>query len=157
MKVAITMTGFDQTIAKMRAFEKKLQTKVLRKAGNEGSKPVLKAIKQTVPKAKKEYGPGGSLKKSMGRKVSVKKGRLWFGVGARTKYKATVAKTFRFWRDKQGRIHKAPIAWQRSEQPSRRSHLSERKTHFIDRAAKQSEKQAQAAVMQVLADACAEV
>lgn len=158
MSFKFSITGIQETISRLSTFEKKFRTKALRKAGNAASKVVLRAMKSNVPIAKKDYGKGGSLKRSLGRKVVVKGGlRLWYGVGPRTKYMKMVAKANRFWRDKQGRIRKAPIKWERKEQPSRRAHLSEKPTHFIERTSKSTYKLAQKAIENTLARSMSEV
>lgn len=151
------MEGIADTVNRLQMFKRNLRTKVLRKAGNEASKIVLKEMKQNVPVAKGDYGPSGGLKKSMARKVQVKRDRLWYGVGPRTSWLATVAKKFRFWRDDKGRIRKAPLTWTRKEQPSRRAHLSEKKHRYIARTVRSTRAREQSTIKQVLADAMREV
>lgn len=164
------VTGPAGTVERLKTFKKALRSKTLRKAGQEGSKVILPEMKSATPKSKKDWGPGGSLRRSMGRKVSVKRDRMWFGVGPRTKWMRAVAKANRFWRDKSGRIRKAPLKgfkspatreWgpggTRFERPSRRAHLSEKKTNFMRRVSVQMRGRAEMAMARVLEQAVQEV
>ena len=157
MSLNLKITGFQPLMERISALDKKVRNKTLRKVGNEGSKVLLKVAKQNVPVSKPEYGVGGSLKKAQGRKVQVKSGqmRVWFGAGARTKYQRTVTKRFRFWRDKKGRVRKAPLAWERKEQPSRRAHFSEKKTAFMSRSVQQATREVQTVMVDVMTEAVA--
>lgn len=159
MSFKFSVTGIQETISRLATFDKKFRSKTLRKAGNEASKLALRAMKANAPVAKKDYGPSGGLRKSLGRKVQVKNGglRLWYGVGPRTKWMTTVAKANKYWRDSKGRMRKAPISWNRKEQPSRRAHLSEKKSEFISRTQAGTRHQQEAALQRVLAEAMSEV
>lgn len=153
----LKVSGVKETVTRLQEFKRNIRTKVLRKAGNEASKFLLSAMKPNTPVAKRDYGPSGGLKKSLGRKVSVKKDRLWYGVGPRTSHRSEVTKKFKFWRGAGGKILKAPIAWTRREQPSRRSHLAEQKHHYITKTQRSTRSREQDIVRQTLAEAMREV
>lgn len=151
--------GIQGTIGRLQEFKTRLRRKVLTGVGRASSKVVLQAMRGTVPVAKKDYGPGGELKKALAAKIRVYRSGLvlWWGVGPRTSWEKDSPRKFRFWRDpKTGKVHKAPIAWSRHEQPSRRAHLSERVSHYIARAVAQAQSRADAAGQEVLAQAMAE-
>lgn len=141
-----------QAIPRMERFSRKQLSKALRQAGNEASKAMLPVLKSNTPVGKKEYG-GGSLKKSLGRKVKIKGGRMWAGAGPRTKWEKVVTKKIKYWRDNKGRIRKAPLVWQSTEKPSRRAHLSEKKTQFVSRTSRQTRAKTQAVVTAALTEA----
>ena len=153
MSVKVRLIKPPQAIPRMEKFSRTQLSKVLRQAGNEASKVMLPVLKSNTPVSKKDYGQGGSLKKSLGRKVSVKRNRMWCGAGPRTKWQKTVTKKNKYWRDAKGRIRKAPIRWTRNEQPSRRAHLSEKKTGFVSRTSRQTRAKTQAVVTAALTQA----
>jgi hypothetical protein len=153
------MTGMDTTIKRLMTFQSRFRGAALRKAGMAGSKITLAAMKQNMPSRKKDYGTGGGTKKSLGRKVKVRdKGtRLWYGVGPRTQWTRSVTHQVRFWRDKQGRIRKAKSPWTENQQPSRKMHFVEKAHHPIRRTHVQTRRQAEQAVLAVLAAEMAKV
>lgn len=78
------IVGIQPTINRLQAFKKRFRAQVLRKVGNAASPVVLKALKANAPVK------SGTWKKSLGRKVGVKKDRLWYGAGPRSSFYATV-------------------------------------------------------------------
>lgn len=151
--------GILRTMARLAEFKTRFRRKVMKKCGDASTKILLARMKDNAPVAKKEWGPGRSLKMSLGRKVKIYESGLvlWAGVGPRTGFRRTVARKFRFWRDKQGRIRKAPIKWARHEQPSRRAHLSEKRTRFMRNAANSTRTMQHSAMMAVLREALGSV
>lgn len=157
-----------RTIKRLQAFDKKLKTKWLRKAGNEASKVLHKEMKQATPTRKKGYGIGGATKKSLGRKVKVSNSgtRLWYGVGPRTKWTREVTHPVKFFRSKAtGRIHRInlkeredadSLAGYENQQPSRKMHLVERVHHPIKRSHNATKSRCQQIVRQTLAQAMAQ-
>ena len=153
------MTGMDNTLKRLMTFTRRFRSAALRKAGMAGSKITLAAMRQNTPVRKKDYGTGGATKKSLGRKVKVRDGgtRLWYGVGPRTQWTRTVTHNVRFWRDKQGRIRRATSPWTENQQPSRKMHFVEKVHHPIRRSHVQTRRQAEQAVLAVLASEMAKV
>lgn len=86
MSFRYKLTGIQETIARLQQFDTKFRRSVLRRAGNEGSRIALAALKSTAPKQT------GTWRKSLGRKVQVKNGglTLWYGAGPRSSYYAMV-------------------------------------------------------------------
>lgn len=166
MAAKFRITGIEQTIRRLQTFDKKFQSKTLRNAGAEGSKIILKEMKSETPTRKRDYGVGGATRKSLGRKVSVKKGRLWFGAGPRTKWKREVNHGVKFFRSRAtGRIHKIKLREQRSadesqgretQQPSRKMHLVEKKHGVLKKTHAKTKKRTQDKVIEVLRQAMRE-
>lgn len=155
--------GVQETMTLLLNFPRKLRTKTLRKAGNEASKLGLKTMKQLLPPKNRTWGTG-YLRKSLGRKVIVYKGLvLVYLVGPRSKFFAIFDLEFRFWRDSQGRIRKAPTAGFKTAGPGAESykrrrpvnymHLVNRRHDILRRAMQRSRPQELRAMERVLREA----
>ena len=98
MSFKFKIDGIQKTLERLHEFPKKLKKKWLKKAGNEGSKVALKALKANAPAKKKDWGTG-MWKKSLGRKVKVFDGRVvWYAAGPRSKYRGEGPLKYRFFR-----------------------------------------------------------
>lgn len=141
----------------------KLRGTLIRKAAREMVKPIQATMKTTVPVAKKEYGPGGTTKKSIGNKVKLYGGkrRSFAGlhgvdravviVGPRTKWSRMLQKKFRFIGKKGAKgVRKFKSTQPQKVQPSRTVGPIEKRTKFVARAAKQARQRAIAAATRVL-------
>lgn len=157
--VKFKFTGVAQTMQRLVQCKRRVQTKWLRKAGNEASKVALRMLKSNSPPRNRAWGTG-TWRKSLGRKVQpFRRGvGVWYGVGPRSKYVATPARKFKYWRDKLGRVRKMPVeGYTPRYRPALYSHLIEPKHHMIKRSMQQSRGAQQAAITKVLTDAMADV
>jgi hypothetical protein len=158
-------TGTQELMHLLLNFDKKFRNKHLRKAGNEASKIAAKSLKAHAPKKNRAWGTG-FWKRSIGRKVLVYRGTLLvYIVGPRSKVIGVApGLKWRFWRDKQGRIRKAPVArfknagaakamTFRKRRPVNYSHLLERRHHPIQRSLQASRPAELRALTAVLAAA----
>jgi hypothetical protein len=125
-------------------------------------KPIKAALKETVPTAKKEYGPGGTTKRSIGHKVKLygPKGRrakaglndvsrAFVIVGPRASFSKTVTKKFRFIPGAKG-VRRFKSTRPQKIQPARVAHLIEKQSHYTARAVAKSRSAAIAAARNVL-------
>lgn len=160
MSVTITfdLGPFKESLRKMSG---RLRSTVLRKAGREMMKPLQTALKQTVPVAKKEYGPGGQTKRSIGNKVKLYQGRqrsfagvhgadrVVVIVGPRSDWTKQVQRKFRFIKGKRG-VAKFKSTRPQKVQPARVAGLIEKQTKFTARAVAQARRQVIQAATAVL-------
>lgn len=88
-KIKAEITGLEDLVKQLRdELPRRMQSKILKKAIGDGSKVILKAARQKVPK-----GETGLLKKSLGRRIKVYRlsGKVIAMVGPRTGFKKTKA------------------------------------------------------------------
>lgn len=136
------VTGAAGVREALKAFQAALRTRALKEAVNEGTAPMLRALKAGCPVDKRGGPYAGLLRKSLGRKTkSYAKGDVAVGlVGARSKMGVAVPGVTRTGR-------------QRMKIPTKYAHLAERKTQFTAIAAASSKAAAAAAVQSSLEDA----
>jgi len=158
------VTGIQETITRVQAFEKRLRRKWLMKAGRAGAKPVKAAMIRNAP-LDRNAEPSNTWRKSIGTKVKLFGGGtvLWFAVGPRSSFLVVVTLKATFFRDKQGRVRRIenrgvrPERFEQKRRPVLYSHLAERKHQMIARTQSQTKASAAAAMEAVLREAVADV
>lgn len=142
MSQQIKVIGMDRLQAKLRTLPKKVQTKGTRKAITAGTKPILAAERAAVPI------DTGLLKKSLGKKISLKGGGGFGVVGPRRGFGVPTEKgKLKFKATRKGVKNVASF-----KEPTRYAHLAEKKKPFIEAAYQQTKDEAVRIVGNVLGD-----